>query len=87
MDPASIAAAVSTGAYTRFTQPTLTNTTAIFSQPQPQMSIPSTGLPGPKGLNPNALDFAPNNVQPGNFNTFSNVDVSIAWLVFSFFRF
>merc|ERR1719220_2990046 len=29
----------STGANTRFTQPTITNTTAIFSQSQPQMSI------------------------------------------------
>merc|ERR1719195_1731336 len=46
----------STGVNTRFTQPNLTNTTAIFSQPQPQMSIPSTGLP--KGLNPNAPDFS-----------------------------
>merc|ERR1719195_2306440 len=66
----------STGANTRFTQPAITNTTAIFSQPQPQMSIPSTGLPGPKGLNPNAPDFsrgggggggmfAPNNIGPG----------------------
>ena len=65
----------STGANTRFTQPNLTNTTAIFSQPQPQMSIPSTGLAGPKGLNPNAPDFsrgggggmfAGNNIRPGN---------------------
>merc|ERR1719192_2418016 len=70
----------STGVNTRFTQPNLTNTTAIFSQPQPQMSIPSTGLP--KGLNPNAPDFSrgggggavgaggggmfPNNIRPGN---------------------
>merc|ERR1719220_3112861 len=62
----------STGANTRFTQPAITNTTAIFSQSQPQMSIPATGLPGPKGLNPNAPDFsgggmfAPNNIRPGN---------------------
>ena len=67
----------STGVNTRFTQPNLTNTTAIFSQPQPQMSIPATGLP--KGLNPNAPDFSrggggaggaggmfPNNIRPGN---------------------